>query len=84
MDAMAELERGREAISAEAWLDADESLSAADRSDPLAAEALELLATPAYMLGRESEYHARHLSHPPHRPCLAPRAVDGDPSGDMR
>jgi DNA-binding CsgD family transcriptional regulator len=70
MDAVAELERGREAISAEAWLDAYESLSAADRSDPLAAEDLELLATSAYMLGRESEYLALlERAHRAHLEC---------------
>jgi len=65
---VAELERGREAYAAEAWLDAYESLSAADQLDPLRAEDLELLATSAYMLGRESEYlglleraHRAHL-----------------------
>ncbi len=47
--------------------------TAADRSDPLAADDLEQFATPAYGLGRESECHAR-----------APRAVHGDPSGDTR
>jgi DNA-binding CsgD family transcriptional regulator len=51
-----DLQRGREAFLADAWLDAFESLSAADRSDPLGAQDLELLATSAYMLGRESEY----------------------------
>jgi DNA-binding NarL/FixJ family response regulator len=58
MDALAELERGREAHSAEAWLDAYESLSAVDRSSPLGPRDLELLATSAYMLGREAEYLA--------------------------
>ena len=53
---MAELERGREAFAAEAWLEAYESLSAADRSVPLRASDLELFATAAYMLGREGEY----------------------------
>ena len=56
MDAVAQLERGREAHSAEAWLDAYESLSAADRSDPLGPQDLELLAMSTYMLGREAEY----------------------------
>jgi Flp pilus assembly protein TadD len=55
-DAMAELERGREAYSSEAWLDAYESLSRADRESPLIAADLELLATSAYMIGREAEY----------------------------
>lgn len=73
MDAVAELERGREAISAEAWLDAYESLSAADQSDPLAAEDLELVATSAYMLGRESEYLALlERAHRAHLDCGQP------------
>ena len=57
-DAADKLARGREAYSAEAWIEAYESLSAADRSDPLAPEDLELLAACAYMLGREDEYLA--------------------------
>jgi DNA-binding CsgD family transcriptional regulator len=66
--AVSELERGREAYAAEAWLDAYDSLSAADQSDPLGAVDLELLATAAYMLGREDAYlalleraHSAHL-----------------------
>ncbi|MGH2715918.1 MAG: hypothetical protein ACRDPC_06755 [Solirubrobacteraceae bacterium] len=58
MDAIAELERGRESYASQAWMDAHESLSAADRLEPLGAEDLELLATSAYMLGREDEYLA--------------------------
>jgi DNA-binding CsgD family transcriptional regulator len=54
--AVTDLQRGREAYAAEVWLVAYESLSAADRSDPLQPADLELLATSAYMLGRESEY----------------------------
>jgi DNA-binding CsgD family transcriptional regulator len=54
--AVAELERGRELYRGEAWLDAYESLSAADKSEPLGPEDLELLATAAYMLGREADY----------------------------
>jgi DNA-binding CsgD family transcriptional regulator len=56
MDAVAELERGREAYSREAWLDAYESLSRADGEASLAPGDLALLATCAYMIGRESEY----------------------------
>jgi DNA-binding CsgD family transcriptional regulator len=56
VDAVVELERGREAYSTEVWLDAHESLSRADRESPLAADDLGLLATSAYMLGREAEY----------------------------
>ena len=67
-DAVAELERGRGSYSSQAWMDAYESLSAADRSTPLGAEDRELLATSAYMLGREDEYlalleraHGQHI-----------------------
>ena len=65
---MTELDRGRKAYSAEAWSDAYESLSGADRADPLRPEDLGLLATSAYMLGRQGEYldlleraHRAHL-----------------------
>ncbi len=58
VDAAYELVRGREAYSAEAWIEAYESLSAADGPDPLGPKDLELLATCAYMLGREDEYLA--------------------------
>ena len=55
-DPVGELERGREAYAARAWGTARESLSSADRATPLAAEDLELVATAAYMLGREDDY----------------------------
>jgi DNA-binding CsgD family transcriptional regulator len=51
-----DLERGREFYSSSAWATAHESLSRADQVAPLAAEDLELLATSAYMLGREDEW----------------------------
>jgi DNA-binding CsgD family transcriptional regulator len=51
-----ELERGREAYSSSAWATAHESLSLVDQQTPLAAGDLELLATSAYMLGREDEW----------------------------
>jgi len=51
-----DLERGRELYSNSAWATAYESLSRADQLAPLAAEDLELLATSAYMLGRENEW----------------------------
>jgi DNA-binding CsgD family transcriptional regulator len=51
-----ELERGRESYASRAWTDAYKSLSDADRSAPLGAEDLELLATSAYMLGRDDEH----------------------------
>jgi hypothetical protein len=56
MPAVDELERGREASARGAWLDAHEALSRADRSASLGAEDLELLATAAYMLGRDDEH----------------------------
>ena len=65
MNAAAELERGREAYSREAWLDAYESLSRADREVSLAPDDLARLATCAYMIGRESEY--RDLLERAHR-----------------
>jgi DNA-binding NarL/FixJ family response regulator len=48
--------RGREACARRAWPEAFESLSRADQATPLGAEELELLATSAYMLGRDDEY----------------------------
>ena len=53
---VAELERARDSYASQAWSDAYETLSAVDRSAGLGAEDLELLATSAYMLGREDEY----------------------------
>jgi DNA-binding CsgD family transcriptional regulator len=57
-DARAQLERGRESYALEAWAEAHELLSAADPSHPLGARDLELLATAAYMIGREEDYFA--------------------------
>jgi DNA-binding CsgD family transcriptional regulator len=56
VDAITELERGRERYRTQAWADAYESLSSADREGRLPAEDLERLATCAYLLGREAEY----------------------------
>jgi DNA-binding CsgD family transcriptional regulator len=53
VDAIEELERGREFYARGAWTDAYESLSHADQAAALGAEDLELLATSAYMLGRD-------------------------------
>ncbi|MDQ3721993.1 MAG: LuxR C-terminal-related transcriptional regulator [Actinomycetota bacterium] len=50
------LQRGRASHARGAWIDAFESLSLADQSAPLGVEDLELLATAAYMLGRDDEY----------------------------
>ena len=51
-----DLERGREAYARRAWRDAHEHLSTADEAQPLATDDLELLATTAFMLGRDDEY----------------------------
>ena len=56
MTAAADLERGREAYARFAWRDAHGALAAADREAPLGGDDLELLATSAYMLGREGEF----------------------------
>ena len=53
---MGALERGRASYHAESWAAAYEALSAADRSGPLAAPDLELLANAAYMIGRDADY----------------------------
>jgi DNA-binding CsgD family transcriptional regulator len=47
---------GREAYARQAWRETYESLTEADRSAPLDPRDIELLATSAYMLGREQEY----------------------------
>jgi DNA-binding CsgD family transcriptional regulator len=51
-------ERGRAAYAQAAWLDAYHALSDADRTTPLAAADLQLLAVSAYMLARYDEYVA--------------------------
>jgi DNA-binding CsgD family transcriptional regulator len=58
VEVVADLERGRESYAMGAWLDAYESLSAADGAAALGAEDLELLATAAYMLGQVEDYLA--------------------------
>jgi DNA-binding CsgD family transcriptional regulator len=76
-DAIAELQRGRDLYASEAWTRAYDALSAADRSDPLEAKDLELLATSAYMIGREEDYlrlleraHRAHLAAGQDLPAL--------------
>jgi ATP/maltotriose-dependent transcriptional regulator MalT len=54
------LERGRDAYRARAWVDAYALLGSADESEPLAPADLGLLATAAYMLGRDDEWVAAH------------------------
>ena len=51
-----ELQRGRSAYAGRSWLEAFESLAAADRAQPLGAADLQLLATSAYLLGRDDDY----------------------------
>jgi DNA-binding CsgD family transcriptional regulator len=55
VDAIDELGRGRESYARRAWMDAYRSLSRADQASPLGAEDLELLATSAFMLGRDDD-----------------------------
>jgi len=57
-DAGGELERGRECHGRRAWAAAYTSLERADRAAALAADDLELLATCAYLIGRDEEYLA--------------------------
>ena len=56
-------------MSTRAWRDAYESFSRADEAAPLGAEDLELLATSAYMLGRDDEW----MTPPRARPSALPR-----------
>jgi DNA-binding CsgD family transcriptional regulator len=55
VDAIDELGRGRESYAGRAWMDAYRSLSQADQAAPLGAEDLDLLATSAFMLGRDDD-----------------------------
>jgi DNA-binding CsgD family transcriptional regulator/tetratricopeptide (TPR) repeat protein len=50
------LERGRQAYARRAWKDSYELLQRADHAAPLEAGDLELLATTAFMVGRDDEY----------------------------
>jgi DNA-binding NarL/FixJ family response regulator len=49
------LDRGRASFERQAWADAFDKLSAADREIPLAPEDLELLAKAAYLVGRDAD-----------------------------
>ena len=53
-----EIERGREAFARRQWGEAHEQLARAGRAAPLEGSDLELLATSAYMLGRDHEWTA--------------------------
>ena len=50
-----DLERGRDAFARRAWREAHDCLAQADAAGSLAADELELLATTAFMLGRDDE-----------------------------
>jgi DNA-binding CsgD family transcriptional regulator len=54
-DRVEELERGREAYAKRAWLEAHDLLVRAHERQPLEPSDLELLATTAFMLGRDDE-----------------------------
>src|SRR2546428_513063 len=60
------LEQGREAYGRRAWLDAHDLLTRAHEQAALEAPDLDLLATCAFMLGRDDE-SAAWLERPPHR-----------------
>jgi DNA-binding CsgD family transcriptional regulator/tetratricopeptide (TPR) repeat protein len=56
VDGVNHIERGRESYARRAWRDAYEALTLADQVTPLSVEDLDLLATSAYMLGRDDDY----------------------------
>jgi DNA-binding CsgD family transcriptional regulator len=59
------IRRGRRLIGERAWREAFETLAEADREQPLGESDLELLATAAFMLGRDED-HARALERAHH------------------
>ena len=59
------VEAGRDAYAKRAWGEAYRRLSDADRTTPLVPDDLELLATSAFMVGREEEYR-RNLERAHH------------------
>jgi DNA-binding CsgD family transcriptional regulator len=76
--AVDERERGRDAYTRKAWKEAFESLGQADRGAPLGVEDLQLLATSAYMVGRDDDY-VRALERAHHA-----FVAGGDPSRAAR
>ena len=56
MNIAGNLARGRDSYARQAWGEAYEALTAADLSTPLDPRDVEMLATSAYMLGREHEF----------------------------
>lgn len=55
MDRIAGRQQGRESYARRSWANAYESLTRADQADPLGPEDLELLATSAWMTGRDDD-----------------------------
>jgi DNA-binding NarL/FixJ family response regulator len=58
VDAVDELERGRECYATRAWGEAYRLLSSADREEPLALDDLETVAAAAYLAGRDADSEA--------------------------
>jgi len=91
MNAAAAVEHGRKLYVDRAWSDAYAALSGADREAPLAADDLELLATAAYMIGRQDEYfsalgraHQAHLNAGEALHAARVGEVLGQPAGEPR
>ena len=70
MDRIDVVERGRASYARRAWTDAYKSLVQAEEAGPLAGEDPELLATSAWMIGREDSMTRLLPAHPsdPARP----------------
>ena len=80
MRAADDLRRGRDAAAGRSWTAARDALTEADAQAPLAADDLELLATSAYMLGRDEEFlaaleRAHHAHLDEDRPLRAARTA---------
>lgn len=52
-----QLKQGRESYQRRAWGDAYQALAVADQTTPLGIDDLELLATSAYLIGRDRDFH---------------------------
>jgi DNA-binding CsgD family transcriptional regulator len=65
VDITDELGRGRESYARRAWMESFKSLSKADQATRLGAEELELLATSAFMIGRDDDFlgHLERAHH---------------------
>jgi ATP/maltotriose-dependent transcriptional regulator MalT len=78
IDAVAELEQGRECYAQQRWVLAYELLSAADRTSALGPEDLEALARSAYMRGFDAEYvEALERAHSAYLDSGQPRPAAG-------